>query len=229
VFLDVDPGYGALLARHCARQGIRLPSLKFIISSYEFLSAVHRRQLQQALGVPVFNLYGSTETGHLLMETEHGEMAPSLTTAFLEVLHPDTAGIGTLVVTTLTNHYMPLIRYNIGDLVRVNLQPYHTTYEVHGRAKDALVNTRGQRVTVAQVDQCLAHTTGLIHYQLRQQSADQFTLYVVPETPGTAEPTLVSLRPTLAELLGTDRGLTIEPVEYIPCESSGKFRLCCRI
>ena len=72
-FLDVDPVYGVVFARYCERRGIRLPSLRFILASYEFVSVVHRRILERAFGVPVFNLYGSTETGHLLMENERGE------------------------------------------------------------------------------------------------------------------------------------------------------------
>ena len=115
-FLDVDPVHGARFALYCEQHGIKFPSLKFILCSYEFVSVVHRRILARVFGVPVFNLYGSTETGHLLMENERGEMKPSYDTAFLEIVDADARGIGDLVVTTLTNDYMPLLRYRIGDL-----------------------------------------------------------------------------------------------------------------
>lgn len=36
--------------------------------------------------MPGFNLYGSTETGHLLMENERGEMKPIYDNAFLKVV-----------------------------------------------------------------------------------------------------------------------------------------------
>lgn len=117
VFLDVDPVYGVRFALHCERRGVRFPSLRFILCSYEFESVVHRRILQRVFGVPVFNLYGSTETGHLLMEDEAGRQVPSCQTAALELVERDPAGVGELVVTTLTNAYMPLIRYRIGDLI----------------------------------------------------------------------------------------------------------------
>jgi len=68
-FLDVDPVHGARFALYCEQRGIKFPSLKFILCSYEFVSVLHRRILMRVFGVPVFNLYGSTETGHLLMET----------------------------------------------------------------------------------------------------------------------------------------------------------------
>ena len=139
-FLDVDPVYGVLFALYCERRGIRLPSLRFILGSYEFVSVVHRRILERVFGVPVFNLYGSTETGHLLMEVGPGEMRPSLETALLEVLNTDGQGISELAVTTLTNDFMPLIRYRIGDLVARHERPYYTSYLVHGRAADAFAS-----------------------------------------------------------------------------------------
>lgn len=165
-FLDVDPVYGMLFARYCERKHVRLPSLRFILCSYEFVSVHHRRILERAFGVPVFNLYGSTETGHLLMETERGAMASSLDTAFLEVIEPDAHEVGELVVTTLTNDFMPLIRYRIGDLVEQCRQPYRTTYTVHGRAADAFQRPDGERVTTLQLEECFAGLGGMAHYQL---------------------------------------------------------------
>ncbi|HSY17856.1 MAG TPA: hypothetical protein VK815_05950, partial [Candidatus Acidoferrales bacterium] len=86
VFLDADPVHAVWFALYCERRGIRFPSLKFILSSYEFTSVVHRKILTRVFGVPVFNLYGSTETGHLLMENERGEMKQSYDTAYLEII-----------------------------------------------------------------------------------------------------------------------------------------------
>jgi phenylacetate-CoA ligase len=225
-FLDVDPVYGVLFALYCERQRLVFPSLKFVLSSYEFLSTVHRRLLQRVFRVPVLNLFGSTETGHLLMENQRGEMTPNLKTAFLEVIEPDAQGISQLVVTTLDNDYMPLIRYGIGDLVRAKGQPGQVSYELHGRTKDALRSVRGHRITVGQVDQCLAPSSGIVHYQLGQESLVQFTLYYVPDAGADINPALAGLRLRLADLLGTTDGLSMRAVDYLPCETSGKYRLC---
>src|ERR1017187_2928636 len=81
-FLDLDPVHGARLALYCEQREIKFPSLKFILCSYEFVSVVHRRILERVFGVPVFHLYGSTETGHLLMETGRGGVKPGYDAAF---------------------------------------------------------------------------------------------------------------------------------------------------
>lgn len=226
VFLDVDPVYGTLFALYCERHALRLPALKFIICSYEFLSTAHRRVLARVFRVPVYNLYGSTETGHLLMEDESGHLVPSLPTAFLELVNRDALGIGDLVVTTLSNDFMPLIRYGIGDLARQETTPAgETIFELHGRSRDALVAPGGARITVAQVDLALAPWAGLVHYQLRQRDEDHYTLFYVPERAANETGPPAQVRSQLADLLPHAR-VDFEAADHIPCEGSGKFRLC---
>lgn len=224
-FLDVDPVYGVVFALYCERRGIRLPSLRFILCSYEFVSVAHRRILQRVFGVPVFDLYGSTETGHLLMETDRGEMRPSLETALLEVLNRDGQGIGELAVTTLTNDFMPLIRYRIGDLVERQERPYYTNYVVHGRAADAFATPDARRVTTWQIDQCLADLPGIAHYQLSERAGGDWLLRFVPDVtlPGAVE--IGELQQRLQRLLGLPGGPTIQQTDLLMPESSGKFRL----
>ena len=225
-FLDLDPVHGAWFALYCERNNIRFPSLRFVICSYEFVSVVHRRIVNRVFGVPVFNLYGSTETGHLLMENEAGEMKPSYDTGALEVVEADASGIGTLLVTTLSNDYMPLLRYRIGDFVQRNTRPYVTDYIVHGRIRDALTLANGTRVTTWQVDQCFVGVSGIVHYQLRQTHAGNFHLRYLPETTdGVNE--LSSVIGRLETLLETT--VTTEPVPTLLPESSGKFRLTCKL
>ena len=227
LMLDVDPVYGVLFAQYCERRGVRLPSLRFILCSYEFVSTVHRRILERVFGVPVFNLYGATETGHLLMENERGEMMPSLETAFLEVVEPDAHGVGNLVVTTLTNDYMPLVRYRIGDLVERHEQPYRTTYIVHGRERDAFVRQSGERVTTLQIDDCFAQLNGFAHYQLVEQADGPWLLRFVADGAGPTVDELAELHERLArklQLAAAD-DLEIQSAQLLMAESSGKFLL----
>jgi phenylacetate-CoA ligase len=232
VLLDLDPVYGVAFARYCEQRGIRLPSLRFIICSYEFVSIVHRRLLERVFGVPVFNLYGSTETGHLMMENplfngvagSRAEMQGSCETAYFEVLNPDAQGVGELVLTTLTNPIMPLIRYSIGDLVEREEPPFGTRYRVHGRAADAFKTATGRRVTTWQVDQCFAGLEGFVHYQLAQ-GQEHWKLRFVADKLAPNEETKQELAWRLGMLLEARGQLTLEATDLLMPESSGKFRL----
>jgi phenylacetate-CoA ligase len=228
-FLDVDPVHGVRFALYCEEHGLKFPSLKFILASYEFTSTAHRKILERVFGVPVFNLYGSTETGHLLMETETGEMKPSLETAFLEIVEADAHGIGDLIVTTLTNDYMPLLRYRIGDLVERQATPGGNNFIVHGRARDALLAADGQRVTTWQVDQCFAEASGIAHYELRQDENGKCELRFVPDGVGPAEEILRAVTSKLKTLLRLSAEIKTEAMPVLLPAASGKFRLTCRV
>jgi len=229
VFLDLDPVHGAWFALYCERNGIKFPSVKFVLCSYEFVSVVHREILQRVFGVPIFNFYGSTETGHLLMENERGEMQASLENVFYEIIEPDERGIGNLVVTTLTNDVMPLVRYRIGDLVERCELPYTTNYFVHGRARDALRRCDGRRVTTLEIDRCFADVNGIAHYQLRQNENGECDLQFIPdrEAPSTEELNQVTAQ--IENLLQLKNKITVSAVEKLPPLTSGKFRLTCRV
>lgn len=222
--LDLDPVHGAWFALYCERNGLRFPSLKFILCSYEFVSVVHRRIIERVFGVPVLNLYGSTETGHLLMQGADDEMLPSHDTAFFEVIEPDARGIGSLVVTSLTNHRMPLVRYRIGDLVERVEQSSGTKYRVHGRAKDVLRAADGHRVTTWDVDQCFAGVAGMAHYQLRQVENSGYALRSIPEFLSKPDLDLRGVCARLEALLGSGP-IPVEKVDTIVPSQSGKFRL----
>lgn len=227
-FLDVSPVHGVRFALYCERQGLRFPSLRFVLGSYEFVSVVHRRILRRVLDVPVFSLYGSTETGHLLMENERGEMKPSYDNAFLEVVSPDERGVGDLVVTTLTNDYMPLLRYRIGDLVERRELSYATTYVVHGRERDTLRAGDGRRVTTWQVDECFADVAGIAHYELRQAENGACRLRYVPDGDGPGAEEFKRLTLRLENLLQVPDRISTEAVNLLPPTTSGKFRLTYR-
>lgn len=219
-FLDVDPVHGAWFALHCERHGRRFPSLRFILTSYEFTSVTHRAIMERVFGVPVIDLYGSSETGHLLVETD-GIMRPSPETALLE--STTATGIGELLVSTLTNPYLPLVRYEIGDYV----ERVAGGYLVHGRKRDALRGADGRILTTRQVEAAFAGLSGIAHYQLRQRTDGSAHLSLLPEHAGDV---LVAAQATLVErlsfLLGTP--VTSDSVGLLTPEDSGKFRLTVR-
>jgi phenylacetate-CoA ligase len=228
-FLDLDPVHGAWFALYCERRGLKFPSIQFILCSYEFVSVVHREVIERVFGVPVFNFYGATETGHLLMETVTGAMRANPENVHYEIINADKRGIGDLVVTTLTNDVMPLVRYRVGDLAERRELPYTTDYFVHGRARDALLRRDGQRVTTLEMDRCFAGVGGILHYQLKQTEQGDGHLQFIPDRePPTAE-RLDCLTAELNDLLQSKNRITTEAVKLLPPLTSGKFRLTCRV
>ena len=225
VFLDVDPVYGTLFADYCRKKSCRIPSLKFILSSYEYLSRAHRRYLGEIFGVPVYNLYGSTETGHLLMEDSQGILRIAKENALLEFLPlPSDETLKECVVTTLTNPYMPLLRYRIGDLFCERDE----RLRLMGRLKDALITHSGDPIPVSWIDDAITISDKILHYQLVQlQDINTCRLdYFLREDANDLTLTEKNLiASNLITFMGWNTKIIFRSVDYIPCEPSGKFRL----
>lgn len=226
-FLDLDPVHGMWFALYCERKGIKFPSLEFILCSYEFVSLVHRNIIERVFGVPVLNLYGSTETGHLLMEDDEGLMRAIPENVYYEVINRDERGIGDMIITTLTNEIMPLVRYRVGDLVE-SIEG-GAAYLVHGRARDAMRRADGRRVTTLEIDRCFAGVEGIAHYQLRQAESGECQLqYIADREPPTVT-SLNDLTARIGEVLQLDAAIPVEAVNKLPPLPSGKFRLTSRV
>ena len=223
-FLDVDPVHGMWFALYCERNKIQFPSLHFIISSYEYTSVVHRRIMERVFRVPVINLYGSSETGHLLIQNGTNELVPSPETAYLELVDSNEEGVGELLVTTRTNPYLPLMRYEIGDLAEATTNGYL----IHGRKRDALIGNSNNRISTRQVDELFKDIENICHYQVRQSSDGKAEVLLLAENLDLASSQVeTTLSQRLKNLLGSS--VITSYVPLITPEDSGKFRLTARM
>jgi phenylacetate-coenzyme A ligase PaaK-like adenylate-forming protein len=159
------------------------------------------------------------------MENEHGEMVPSPKAAYLTVTQKDKRGVGEVVVYTLTNDYMPLLNYQIGDLVERRTSDGKVTYVLHGRSADTVATVDGRRVTVRDIDQCFVGVEGIAHYRLHETSPRHFTLSYIADAnkPLAGSPKQALAR--LTELLKPIESVEGREVKYLLPEGSGKFVL----
>jgi phenylacetate-coenzyme A ligase PaaK-like adenylate-forming protein len=151
-------------------------------------------------------------------------MVPSPKVALLDVINEDDRGIGELVVSTLTNDYMPLLNYRIGDLVeRRRATDGGTTYILHGRAPDTLKAPDGRRITTRDIDQCFVGAEGLLHYRLQETSPGNFQLTYITEGTGDAELAVRAATQSLEQLIQPPTKIEAKQVKFLLPEGSGKF------
>jgi phenylacetate-CoA ligase len=136
--------------------------------------------------------------------------------------------VGEIVVTTLTNDYMPLLRYRIGDLVEQHVLPYENNFTIHGRARDALAARDGARVTTWEVDQCFVGASDIVHYELRQTENGDCVLRFVPDGIGPTKEELRRVTSQLEALLKLSAEIKTEAMPVLVPAASGKFRLTSR-
>jgi phenylacetate-CoA ligase len=236
------PSALALLA-HAQLEGRLRIAPRFVATSSEVRTPEMEAAMVDAWGVQPFDMYGITEGGITATDCpEHAGLHVLEDQVRVEVLDDDggpvpEGEVGRLVVTPLHGRTLPLLRYEVGDLVRATTapcpcgRPYLRLLEIQGRQDDVLVLPAARGGTVAVhpilVRSPMAAVPGLDRYQL--VSAEGTLRVRVTLRPGTdAARATTAARDGLQTALrdvGAAAGVEVELVDDIPCSALGKHRL----
>ncbi len=195
---DCIEGYAEALfafAEFLEREGTTVPPPRAVISSASTLMPHMREKIQDVLGAPVFDRYGSREVAALAAECDHHAGLHVLgETAVVEVV--DDTGMdvavgceGDVLVTTLANFTMPLIRYRIGDRAVLGPElcscgrPYPLLSAITGRTCSCLRRPDGGIVSMSVVSLILGvecNDGAIKTFQVVQESLDDIVVRVVP-------------------------------------------------
>ncbi|WP_152394597.1 phenylacetate--CoA ligase family protein [Paenibacillus guangzhouensis] len=102
-----------------------LPALRAICVAGELMSDKRKEYIEMLWGVPVYNMYGSTETANIAAMCEYGTMHIVEQDFCVEVLHEDGSGPvtqgerGFAAISTLSHQASPLLRYFNEDIISV--------------------------------------------------------------------------------------------------------------
>jgi phenylacetate-CoA ligase len=102
------------------------PALRAIIVAGELLGERRKRHIEALWGVPVYNLYGSTETSNMAAACRHGSLHVADRDYWIETLREDGATPardgerGFAAITTLSHQGSPLLRYWNGDVISLH-------------------------------------------------------------------------------------------------------------
>jgi len=163
----------------------------------ETLSPAVRQQVQRQFGCPLFNSYGASEFLTLGWPCNQGSLHLNADWALLEPVDehyrpvPPGETSQTCLLTHLAQFSQPLIRYELGDRIKVASEPCACgsrlpVIEVEGRCDDALLLTAANGVRIRLLPMALTtvleEEAGLYDFQLRQQDARSLVLRLPPAT-----------------------------------------------
>lgn len=222
---------GHLLRLGIAAAGRLRPRLVF--TSGELLDPVTRRELEARYACRVFDVYGSTETKEVAWECPAGTGYHINADWLLVETVSSPGGIGPatnrILVTSLYNRAMPLIRYEVGDTGELldgpcpcgrGLPLMRPTW---GRSVDYFVLADGVPITPYDLTCAIEHLPGMARYQIVQRAHDRVEVLVQPGPhfdPTVSAAIQAALRPVLRGLIPE-----IRAVDRLEHEPSGKFRI----
>lgn len=232
--LRCDPVYAAALARALEREGLPVPRVPAIWTTFEYCSTLQRRILEKAFGAQVTEYYGGTDIGgsEAAFRCENGRYhvwEDSYALEFVRDGRPVADGeLGEILVTSLRNKLMPVIRYKIGDLGRPVghgcgcAHDAWFAFELEGRTKDCMRDLEGAPLTTRAVDALFADLSWIDFYQLIQHDAASYELLAMKRNGANMDEEQ-RFRERARPLLGD--GLRVRYVRELPPEKSLKYRL----
>jgi phenylacetate-CoA ligase len=186
------PSILEVFASHCRRRVVKLDSLRAIITSAETLWPHQREIIERHLGVSVYNRYGCREVGDIAHECgSHQGLHVNADCLLIEIV--DSSGqacrpgeTGDILVTSLHNYGMPLIRYAIGDRATWSTERTCPCGRglpllgvVEGRSMDVVSTRGGQHIGGTYWTILLRSRPGLAQFQVVQDTLDGITVRYV--------------------------------------------------
>jgi phenylacetate-CoA ligase len=232
-YLLTYPSLVVELAKLARRRGVRLPGLREVRTFAEALGPETRTLCRDAWGVPLTDMYSATETGYIALQCPtaahyHVQSEGVLVEILDDHGAPCPPGrVGRVVVTTLQNFAMPLVRYEIGDYAEPG-EPcacgrgLPVLRRILGRVRNTLVTADGRRYWPVLSTRKLLDIAPIVQHQFVQTAYDLIQVKLVTAAPVGPEQEDGMRRHLLSQLPAGMR-LQFAYVETIPRNAGGKF------
>lgn len=218
-------------ADYLQRTKRRLSGVTGAIAAAEPLYDDVRRRIERAFGMRLSNTYGSREFMSIAAECEcrqglhiHSE------NLLVETRDRASAESSEILVTDLHNFGMPFVRYETGDLGRIDDtscpcgRGLPRLKSIDGRVLDALRTADGRTVPGEFFPHLLKEVPELAQYRVQQQSLDRLVMSAVLTRPLSVRSQGL-LRREIERVFGPGMVCDIQCVTHIPPLSSGKRRV----
>jgi len=236
VVLEASPSYLAQVARFAYRHNLSVFQPPVIIFTYENPGIMARKQIRRVFRSPLVSSYGSTEAGYVLMECEQGKLHQVSDSCRIDVefMRPEYGYpyVGKLLLTTLTNPWRSLIRFNVGDLVQIDpagicecgRNDGYICKEFAGRVADLTYAVDGFPVTTAMVEAIINRLESVADYQVFQREGIYDINIVLDEEAAASNSLTQKIIERLLPLYGRNAIIKVHFVPEIVAEPSGKYR-----
>lgn len=234
--LEANPSLLAKLCRYVLAYGKEVFQPKLIVLTYEYPSSFHCRQIREVFDTPIASSYGSTETGYVFMECEEGKFHQNsefCRVDFQPFKHEHGGPtLGRILVTTFNNPWYYILRFDVGDLVRVDeeggclcgREAGLILSSVEGRTANITLTCNGRLVTLRELDNTLAALEDVDEYQLFQTSAENYRLHLVSQRKDKSR-LKQEAKGLLRKLYGEEAEISVVFEAAIAPEASGKYSL----
>jgi phenylacetate-CoA ligase len=221
------------LAKLAIKENIKLSNLLEICTVGEVVDQQIRDLCKQAWNVPIKDIYSSQEVGYIALQCpENNHYHIQSENLYVEILNEENqpckvGEIGRVVVTTLHNFAMPLIRYEIGDYAQVGEfcscgRGLPVLTQIMGRVRNMLTLPTGEKRWPVIAWPEYAKIAKVKQQQLIQKTLDTLEVRLVTEEIITPQQEK-EISKMITKKLGYDFDLYFTYPKEITRSKSGKF------
>lgn len=219
------------LAKKIVNEKISIVYPKVIISSFEMLDDSSRKYLEDVFCCKILNVYGFSEIGDVAWQCpEDLGFHINDENVIVEIVddknQPIYGEIGDIVVTSLYNYPMPIIRYKIGDKgildcneCKCGRKLWKLKY-IFGRDVDFISIPTGKLISPYEIMSFL-NLLNVAQFQIIQEDLYNITVKCVTTLD---DGTLVKIKSKMEQITQNKMNIDFEFVDTIPLDVSGKYR-----
>ncbi|MDR0509400.1 MAG: hypothetical protein LBG63_06250 [Candidatus Methanoplasma sp.] len=236
IILEANSSLLARLAYRVLDNREEVFSPQAIVFTFEFPSAVHLAAIRRVFSSAFVSSYGTTETGFVMEQCECGLMHQNMKFCRIDFqpLKEEYGGpeLGRIFVTTFDNPWNCIIRFDVGDLIRLHPDGVcdcgrcegMIADAIEGRVSNVTFTTAGGLVTTKALDDRIATVSGMRDYRLEQLDRTHYLLEAAL-SPGTdRKEAQYGLRAVLENVYGGNGDFDIRIVADILPGPAGKYR-----
>lgn len=203
-----------------------LPRIEAIHTSSEVLTRGARERIQAALGGRVYDVYGSTEMKEVAWECGHGCYHANFESTFIE--RPAGEARGQLVLTSLVNRAMPLIRFATGDQAVFGDEACPCGRQspclsgIDGRVGDVITLPSGRRLSPYVLTTAIEADSSVLQFRIVQTAPSSIRIEIVRKSGTAPEKPADELCAELARLATEPLEFTAHDVEGFERPANGK-------
>jgi phenylacetate-CoA ligase len=219
------------LAAYMRRNNLPALNPKGVFTTAETLLEYQRDVIEKAFGCPVSDQYGSTEMVNFITQCNSGTYHIHPEYSIIEVLKEgkavDVGEPGEVVCTSFINYAMPLIRYKLGDTLKLSAKKckcglcFPVVEQIIGRTDDILFTPEG--IPVGRLDPVFKGLNGIKETQIIQTQKNKLMVKIKKDEQFLAEDN-DKLIQALRKRLGRAMQIELIFVDEIPKDKNGKFR-----
>ena len=215
-----------ILAKYAHENHVDVSFIKGAFTTSENLTPMYRAMIEKTFDCRVMDCYGCRDAGMACYEVLPEKYLVGYNT-LVEIVDPIENNLGTILSTNVLNYSFPLIRYDYGDIVK--LENFDDMYNgqvithVFGRTSDVLYLDNG-RVLTSPGFTILMNKFDVIAYDIQKISGSEIKMQIQPiKGKWNAEQESI-LTKEMQRFVGDGCQFSIEYVDYFEPLKNGKRR-----